>query len=65
MVKVNSAAMPSTLIESAMVGREGGCSVKKSPASIANARDAMDMWFGLILTSLFAAGESILSASPL
>jgi len=42
-----------------------GSSVKKRPARNANPRDAMDRWFGLIFASRLAAGESILSASPL
>jgi hypothetical protein len=39
-------------------------SENSSPAMIAKTSDVSDMWFGLTLLSLFAAGESILSASP-
>jgi hypothetical protein len=38
-------------------------SANRNPAKMAKTRDASEMRFGLTLLSLFAAGESILSAS--
>ncbi|MEW5748042.1 MAG: hypothetical protein AB1793_04555 [Candidatus Thermoplasmatota archaeon] len=42
-----------------------GSHVKNRPARNAKSSEATERWWGLILASRLAAGESILSASPL